>query len=53
MSDKQPLLVRRIKAAQAMRVALPESGPVPVVDEQIVTGEGFTLRLSDAGRREG
>jgi propionate CoA-transferase len=31
-----------------MRIVLPESGDVPVVEEPIVTGKGFSLRLGDA-----
>ncbi len=33
--------------ATKMRIVLPESGEVPLVDKRIMTGEGFTLRLQD------
>lgn len=34
---------RDILAASPMRIVLPESGEVPVVEECVVTGKGFTL----------
>ena len=38
-------LKKDILDASPMRVVLPESGDVPVVDRAIVTGEGFRLAL--------
>jgi hypothetical protein len=30
-----------------MKIVLPESGDVPVVEESIVTGKGFSLRFKN------
>lgn len=38
---------RDILDASPMRIVLPESGDVPLVDRSVVTGEGFRLALRD------
>ncbi|HOT50066.1 MAG TPA: hypothetical protein PLI07_03760, partial [Candidatus Hydrogenedentes bacterium] len=38
---------RDIVSATTMRIVLPESGEVPVVDECVVTGKGFTLSYKE------
>jgi acyl CoA:acetate/3-ketoacid CoA transferase len=36
---------RDILATTKMKIVLPEQGAVPVVDEVIITGNGFRLQL--------
>jgi propionate CoA-transferase len=42
---------RDILGMSPMRVVMPESGAVPVVDEAVVTGKGFSLGFKNARPR--